>query len=55
MKLIYAMIVVLLVAVVAEAGELIIDDFSQGKPVNSIGGKTGCWNINPSERMRWLL
>ena len=49
MKIICALFVVLSAAAFAGANELIIDDFSQGKTVNSIGGNTGCWSINPND------
>lgn len=33
----------------AAADVLVVDDFSSGKPANSLGGNTGCWNINPND------
>jgi hypothetical protein len=36
-------------AVRAEADVLLVDDFSAGHSQNSLGGNTGCWNINPND------
>ncbi|MFH1368033.1 MAG: sugar-binding protein [Elusimicrobiota bacterium] len=51
MKKILVLIVMLSFSASAGAINTIwVDDFNDGKPVNKLGGATGCWSVNPSDK-----